>query len=128
MPPPLTDVIRQLVKRYGRLPPPKVTDPFQMIVWENAAYLVDDERRNEAFEQLRRTAGLTPRGIADAPQKILLESARLGGMFPEKRVERLRFSAQLTLDQFNGELRGALRLPLSKARKALKIYPTIGDP
>jgi endonuclease-3 len=129
MPSPLQEIIRQLGNYYGRPKPPIVTDPFEMILWENVAYLVDDGRRAQAFEALRKNAGgLTPKHIAAAPQKALIETTRLGGMFPEKRADRIRFSAEMTISQFQGDLRRALHLPVAAARKALKQYPTIGDP
>lgn len=128
MPPALQEIIRQLASHYGRRQPPKVTDPFEMILWENVAYLLDDGRRAKAFEALRRKVGLTPERIAAAPRQALLEVARLGGMRPEMRADRLRFIAELTISEFQGDLRRALKLPLPQAKKALKLFPTIGDP
>ncbi|MGA2592151.1 MAG: hypothetical protein ABSH32_19745 [Bryobacteraceae bacterium] len=128
MPPSLQEIVRRLSNHYGRPKPPKVTDPFEMILWENVAYLLDDERRAKAFDTLRKKVGTTPERIAVAPRETLLEVARLGGMFPEKRVDRLRFIAELTVSEFQGDLRQALKLPLPRAKKALKLFPSIGDP
>ena len=58
----LTRIVAALEKTYGRVVP-HVTDPFDMIVMENVAYLVDDERRHETFERLRRAIGITPDAI-----------------------------------------------------------------
>jgi hypothetical protein len=33
----------------GALPPPLSTDPLELIIWENIAYLANDSRRAEAF-------------------------------------------------------------------------------
>jgi hypothetical protein len=79
-------VIARLQSTYGRPKPPK-TDPFELIVWENVAYLLSDERREAAFEALRERAGLTPKAILAAAQATLLEIAKMGGMRPEVRVE-----------------------------------------
>ncbi len=129
MPPPLQKIIRQLGNYYGRPRRPIVTDPFEMILWENVAYLMDDGCRAQAFEALRKNAGgLTPEHIAGAPRQALIEATRLGGMFPEMRADRLRLSAEMTISEFQGDLRRALHLPVPAARKALKQYPTIGDP
>ena len=59
---PLGPVVKSLESVYG---PPKlrITDPFEMILLENAAYLVDDARREETFERLRGAIGLSPEGI-----------------------------------------------------------------
>jgi hypothetical protein len=82
-------IIHRLETAYGR-PRPKVTDPWQMILWENVAYLLTDQRRELAFEALRQRVGLKPEEILAAPQATLLEIAKMGGMRPEVRVERLR--------------------------------------
>jgi len=123
----LDQVIAALRSAYGRLKAPK-SDPFELILWENVAYLLSDERREAAFEALRHRVGLTPQQILAAPQATLLEIAKLGGMRPEVRVERLRTIARITLDQFQGDLRNALKLPPKQAMKALRLYPTIGEP
>jgi endonuclease III len=120
-------VIHRLQSKYGRPKPPK-SDPFELILWENAVYLLSDERREAAFEALRERVGLTPKAILAAPRATLLEIAKMGGMRPEVRVERLRTIARITLDQFQGDLRKVLKLPLKQAKKALQLYPNIGEP
>jgi endonuclease III len=121
------EVMQRLQSTYGRPKPPK-SDPFELILWENAVYLLSDERREAAFEALRERVGLTPQAILDVPQATLLEIAKMGGMRPEVRVERLRTIARITLEQFQGDLRKALKLPLKQAKKALQLYPAIGEP
>src|SRR5262249_2764911 len=113
---------------YGRPEPPKVTDPLGMILLENIAYLVSDERREQAFDALRERVGLTPPEILIAPQETLLEVSRLGGMHPAARVEKLRGIAQIALQEFNGDLDKALKQPISQAKRSLKKFPGIGDP
>ncbi len=123
----LDQVIARLQSTYGRPKPPK-PDAFELILWENIAYLLTDERRQAAFDALRERVGLTPKQILAAPRATLLEIAKMGGMRPEVRVERLRTIARITLDQFGGDLRKALKLPLKQAKKALRLYPSIGEP
>jgi endonuclease-3 len=77
---------------------------------------------------LRQNVGLKPKNIAAAPKQALVEAARLGGMLPDLRADRLRFIAELTISEFDGDLRQVLQLPLPRAKKALKRFPTIGDP
>src|SRR5580692_10664708 len=120
-------IILRLESTYGPPKAPK-SDPFELILWENVAYLLSDDRRKAAFEALRERVGLTPKAILGAPQTTLLEIATMGGMRPEVRVERLRTIARITLDQFQGDLRKALKLPLKEAKKALRLYPNIGEP
>jgi endonuclease-3 len=122
------NIIEGLQNFYGRPEPPKVTDPLGMILLENVAYLLSDERREQAFNTLRARVGLTPPEILMAHEETLLEVARLGGMLPAARVEKLRRIAQTALQEFDGNLEGVLKQPLAKAKKSLKKFPGIGDP
>jgi len=121
------NIIATLEEEYGPPKPPKITDPFGMILWENVAYLVDDEQRDVAFAALKKRIGLTAKKILAARDKDLLEVAALGGMLPPMRVEKLRRIAQITTTRFKGDLRPVLKLPLKQAMRALKIYPGIAD-
>jgi len=49
-------------------------------------------------------------------------------MRPETRVLRWREISRITLQQYAGDLNSILKLPYAKAKKALKQFPTIGDP
>jgi endonuclease-3 len=98
------------------------------VLWENACYLLPDERSREVFESLREQVGLTAKAIAAAPDDILLPLAKRGGMRPETRVFRWREIARITLTQFAGNLDAILDEPYAKAKRALKQFPNIGDP
>ena len=124
----LRKVVNLLGRFYGKPAPPITTDPFELILWENVAYLVSDERRAEAFALLRRSVGTKPHEILSAPNEALLQVATLGGMQPEKRAARLREMALIAMNEFDGDLRAALKLPLPKAKKALQRFPSIGEP
>src|SRR6478672_3643871 len=124
----LSKLIAQLAKFYGKPKPPVTTDPFELILWENVAYLVSDERRAEAFELLRKTVGTKPHEILAAPNAALLQVAKLSRMQPEKRAARLRELALIAMNEFDGDLWAALKLPLPKAKKALQKFPSIGEP
>lgn len=120
-------VISKLEKFYGT-PQLGLSDPLHMILWENIGYLVDDERRAAAFERLRKEVGLKPTDILAAPAEKLLEIAKLGGVHPEIRAQRLREIAHIVLNDFDGDLSNAFTLPFSKAIKALRKFPSIGEP
>ena len=121
-------IIDELQNFYGQPQPPGVTAPLGMILLENVAYLVGDERREQAFDTLRERVGLTPPEILTAHEETLLEVARIGGMHPARRVEKLRRVAQIALQEFEGDLDKVLKLPLAQAKKSLKKFPGIGDP
>src|SRR4051812_10165339 len=88
--PDLSQLIKRLANHYGEPKRPITTDPFELILLENIAYLVSDERRENAFEALRSSCGLKPHEILTAPDESLLMVAKLGGMQPESRAARLR--------------------------------------
>ncbi len=126
---PLRSVVSALRHYYGVPTPPISRDPFQLILWEQVAYLVPDPRRRAAFTALRARVGLTPAALLGASTATLTAITRLGGAIaaPE-RARRLRQSAELVAGHWRGDLRNALKLPLAEARKALVRFPMIGDP
>jgi endonuclease-3 len=112
----------------GPAPEPPSTDPLELILWENVAYLVDDEQRERTFRALKSEIGFRPAALLKAPKAVLFKIAQLGGMVPELRVDKLRDVAEITEKEFGGNLRKALQGPLPAARKALRKYPGIGAP
>src|SRR5437879_12515427 len=97
-----------------------------MILWENVAYLADD-RRQQAFQTLKKRIGTEPTQILSASDEALLEVTR-HGIMPEQFSEKLRKCAQIALEGFDGDLRPILKLPMPKAKKALQKFPGIGEP
>src|SRR2546426_4041219 len=122
------EAIDKLRTYYGQPKPPNVTDPLSLVLLENVAYLLSDDRREQAFNALRERVGLTPPEILMAHEETLLEVAHLGGMHPAARVEKLRRIAQIALHEFDGDLDRVLKQPLAQAKKSLKKFPGIGDP
>jgi endonuclease III len=125
---PLSKIIARLRQHYGEPQAPPAKTPFELVIWENACYLLSDERRLEVFEALRKKVGLSAAAIFNASDEVLLPLAKRGGMLPETRVFRWREIARITQTQFAGDLNSILAMPYAKARKALKQFPTIGDP
>jgi len=121
-------LIARLKRHYGEPELPPARGPFELVIWENACYLLPDDRRLEVFESLRDQVGLTAAAIDAAPDKLLLPLAKRGGMRPETRVFRWRQIAGITLTQFGGDLDQILTRPYAVAKKALKQFPNIGDP
>lgn len=128
MPPALSDVLTTLETAYGLPGPPPYRTLFELIVFENAAYLVDDERRVEVFEALRKRVGLTARAIAGAPDELLVDAIRPGGMRPPDRAAKLRECARLALETPLEGLPALHAESPPKARRMLKRYPGVGDP
>jgi len=127
--PRLGRTLHKIEEYYGRPKPPQFEGPLEMNLWEVVAYLADDAQRRMAFEALRKQVGLTPDKILAAPTELLTEITRMGGSIAaEERADRLRIAAQLTLDEFGGDLASVLRLPPQKAKRSLMRFPMIGEP
>ncbi|HKM90673.1 MAG TPA: hypothetical protein VJX29_08660 [Candidatus Acidoferrales bacterium] len=132
----LGKILGRLETFYGAPKPPKSilaslsgrADPYEMILYANCGYPATDASCTNGFEALKREVGLRPDEILAAPVEKLREILRLGGIVPELRAERLRQIAARVKHEFGGNLRAVLRRPLPEARKALKTFPTIGDP
>src|SRR6185436_5681977 len=97
----LPDAIRRLRRYYGRPAPPATTDPFELILMENVAYLASIEERRSAFEQLERTVGTSPRALLQASRKAI-ERVTSKGILREKVADKLRECARIALERFDG--------------------------
>jgi endonuclease III len=99
-----------------------------MILWENVVYLADDEKRQVAFDALRKQVGLTAKQILAASPDALLAVTQVAGILPDNQVEKLCRIARIVQDQFAGDLDQILKLPLAQAKRALRKFPGIGEP
>ena len=124
---PFKSIIKKLAARYAR-PAAPLSDAYELLLFESSGYLVEDDKRRAAFEALRNEVGLKPTAILAAPNAKLEGIMRRGGIHPDKRALRLKEIAHITLNDFDGDLRPALRLPLPQAIKALRRFPSIAEP
>jgi len=76
--PDLSKTIAKLEQHYGSPHGPITSDPFELILLENVAYLVSDERRKGAFAALRKHAGTKPHAILAARPDDILQATKLG--------------------------------------------------
>lgn len=116
-----------LERTHGKPPAPELRDPLELILWEEVGYLVDDEKRRAAFAALKAKVGTRAERILGASQGTLLAVAKLGGMNPEERVERLKKTATLAVEHAR-ELRALAALPLATAKRVLSKFPGVGEP
>jgi endonuclease III len=123
----LVGVIDRLESFYGRPDPPEVTDPLEMILFENIAYLAADAKRLAAWKEFRKRIGTKPARILAAAESELLRIAR-AGILAGDRVEKVKNVAAIALEEFGGDLDEALDVSPGAARKALKKFPGIGAP
>jgi len=126
---PLQQILLLLKKRHGEVKPPLWgRDPLPFLYLEAVGYLCTDDKRLAAFTALRDRGGLAPKAALAAPMPVLATICRIGGLFPDKRAERLKEIAALVLDEFNGDLTSVLSWDYATARKALQKFPMIGEP
>ncbi|MFZ1916587.1 MAG: hypothetical protein WAU58_03365 [Terriglobales bacterium] len=123
----LSKLVDKLQQHYGAPAPPPSTDPLELIIWENVAYLASDKRRAEAFATLKQAIGTDPEQIL-AAQHSALAAIGKAGILPEVSAEKLLTIAKIAYEEFDSDLRSVLKKPLPQAKKALKRFPSIGDP
>jgi hypothetical protein len=120
-------LIDALQRHYGPPVPPPSTDPLELIIWENIAYLANDERRAEAFAKLKQGIGTSPEEILAAKHSSLAAVGK-GGILPDVSAEKLLTIARIAYQEFDSDLHSVLKKPLAQAKKGLKKFPGIGDP
>jgi endonuclease III len=120
-------LVDKLQQHYGTPAPPPSADPLELIIRENVAYLASDQRRAAAFTALKETIGTRPEQILAAEHSALAKIGK-AGILPDISAEKLLTIAKIAYEGFDGDLRPALKKPLPQAKKALKKFPSIGDP
>src|SRR3989442_3926114 len=124
----LKPVVARLQAFHGPPSRPLTTDPFELILLENCAYLVDDERRRAVFTRLKRQVGTTPAAILGKPIGQLAEIIRDGGMRPSMRAAKLHSAANIALEIGLAKLRAAVQRSPKEAKQLLQRFPGIGEP
>lgn len=126
---PLREAVARLRKVYGAPTPPIATEPFEMVLWDNCAYLVDDAHRARVFARLKKATGLKPERIAGMHPAALAELIGPdGGMQPAGRAEKLQQAANLILDIGQKELRALCKSDPKQARRLIKKFRGFSDP
>jgi endonuclease-3 len=120
-------LVDKLHRHYGASAPPFSTDPLELVIWENIAYLASDEHRAEAFVNLKENIGTRPEQILAAKHSALAAIGK-AGILPDVSAEKLLTIAKIAYEEFDSDLRLALTKPFPQAKKALKRFPGIGDP
>jgi len=124
----LTRILDRLEKHYGKLKPVTPLDPYEMVIYANCGYPANDVTCAKGYQELKKQVGTAPAAILAASDRELTQLLKLGGIVPELRAQRLKEIAARVEKQHKGDLGATLRQSLSEARKALKQFPTIGDP
>lgn len=123
----LGGAIAALARVHGAPEGPPTKDPFELVLFENVAYLAPPEKRREAFEELRRAVGTRPeRLLAARPGE--LERITACGILKGTSAEKLRESARIAAEEAGGDLAAALDANPAGAKKILRKFPGIGEP
>ncbi len=125
--PALPEILPLLRRHYRSVLPKLPSDPFELILWENVAYLADDAQRRRAFDLLRTSIGTSPDEILGAKPAALRAVTR-HGILPDEFSAKMRDAARMARDQFQGNLKEVVRGPLPEAKRALRKFPGIGEP
>jgi hypothetical protein len=91
----LATLLDRLETAAGPAGPVPSSDAWELVLAENVAYLVDDQRRWQAMAELRTATGLAPEQILSAAEPVL--RGIVAGPQPLQRVERLRRCAELAI-------------------------------
>jgi endonuclease III len=122
--PRLDAILDALAETYGEPEPPPERSLLDLVVLENVAYLVDDAKRQHAFEALRKRVGTSPGQLLAASDAALYEITG-AGILAENQVDKLRRIAHLARD-VDSERLGSR--PLAQAKRGLMKFPSIGEP
>lgn len=123
----LTQLLQTLERHYGAVAFAEPDDPYELIVYSNCGYPPSQENCRKGFEALQSAVGVSTAALRGASERALAKALRAGGIVPELRASRLKLIARLVDEEFAGGLRASLDAS-KEARKALKRFPTIGDP
>jgi len=124
----LREAVRALERLYGRPPSPPTDDPYLVALRENVAYLVDDARRDAAYESLRKSIGLEPDALEKATVARIVAGLGGSGGHAARCAEKLKECAAIAREVGRERLRDLARGDPAAARKILKRFPGIGDP
>jgi len=126
---PLARLLDSLEAFHGPQLPDWPTDPWRFLVWWHCGYPASDAACAKGWASLTAQTAIDPELLFAADPVKLATALKPGGMVPELRATRLKEIAERVQKEFGGDLHGALRrIPLAKARAALKKFPGIADP
>lgn len=124
--PALSAIIDRLALFHGDQPGLPSTDPFELILLENVAYLASDNRRAEALDHLRNAVGTQPEAILRASHAAL--EAVTSGILKGTSATKLRRCAEIAVGVFEGDIAGIMSKPSQAAKRDLQQFPGVGEP
>jgi len=126
--PRLQRLLARLQESFGAPAPPPLPTALAHVLWENVAYLADDDQRAKAFAALEAATGLHAERVLALPLAQLRRFTQQGGIHADERAGRLHDAARILLQEHGGDEAALLALPVQKALRALQQFPAIGRP
>ena len=122
------EILNQLEAFYGKQEPCWPSDPYLFLLWWYCGYPASDASCSKGWKELTGRIGTEPDAILAAHPAQLTAALKRGGMLPELRAERMKEVTARIKNEFAGDLRASLAGPITKIRKVLRSFPSIGDP
>jgi len=100
-------------------------EPFQTLIRTVLSQATNDRNRDRAYKKLSEKYEVSPKALADADVKEVVEAIRVGGLYRNKSRKIIELS-RAVLERFNGSLDFVYSQPLEKARSMLMSIPGVG--
>jgi endonuclease-3 len=125
----LVELLAILERHYGEQRPFWPTDPYLFLLWWNSGYPASDAECSKGWEAVNREFSSDPEMLLEADNRRLAAALKAGGIIPEVRAERIKELASRVVEEFGGDLAGALKkVREPQRRRILKSFPGISDP
>jgi endonuclease-3 len=100
-------------------------DPFRTLVVTMISQNTTDRNTARAFENLSNRFKITPEVLANAQTRQIEQCLKVAGLYRNK-AKTIKNTSKIIWDQFHGDLKQILSLPLEEARKELMQLPGVG--
>jgi endonuclease-3 len=100
-------------------------DPFKTLIVTIISQNTADRNTARAFENLSNKFKITPEALAKAKEKEIEESLKVAGLYRNKAKTIKRISRTI-LEEYLGDLKPILSLPIEEAREMLMQFPGVG--
>lgn len=119
--------ILEVLLRTFRMPKQKASseDPFKTLIVTIISQNTADRNTTRAFENLSNKFKITPEALAKAKEKEIEESLKVAGLHRTKAKTIKRISKTI-LEEYQGDLKPILSLPIEDAREMLMRFPGVG--
>jgi endonuclease-3 len=101
------------------------SDPFETLIRTIISQNTSDRNTERAFENLSNKFRIAPEVLAKAETSQIERCLKVGGLYRNK-AKTIKQASKMILDEYRGDLKQILKLPLEEARKTLQQLPGVG--